>query len=141
MDNFKIIQQNNILNSFFKGRKVPIGTISRGYKKVAEGKWVVFHEDGDKHSEHLDKKTAIDTKNDENRSERSLTGNRSAFKVLRESEFNELTKIRNSSPYKKAEKINSAKNDKEYDFLWQFLCQGSDDSKKIHAALDLLNKK
>jgi len=31
--------KRNIVSSFEKGRAVPVGTVSNGYKKVAEGKW------------------------------------------------------------------------------------------------------
>jgi hypothetical protein len=34
-------RHENIANTFEKGKKVPIGTITNGRKKVAEGVWVI----------------------------------------------------------------------------------------------------
>lgn len=42
------IKINSILNGFEKGKKLPIGTVTNGRKKVAEGKWVLVKKDVNK---------------------------------------------------------------------------------------------
>lgn len=48
-----------------KGKKMPVGTVSRGYKKVSEGKWVpVGKQDGKSASQKIDAKYSVHTKSE-----------------------------------------------------------------------------
>jgi len=56
-----VVKQISTLGNIEKGRKVPIGTVSRGFKKVAEGKWVPVKKD--KKPKSISKKELYSAKN------------------------------------------------------------------------------
>jgi hypothetical protein len=82
------IMSNNLSNaailviegaSLIKGKKVPVGTVTNGYKKVAEGKWQKVSEHGMTKKEHDQKALFHEEKRENARGENSFHKHRIEF--------------------------------------------------------------
>lgn len=123
----EVKQEESTTGQLEKGKKLPIGTITNGYKKVSEGKWQKVSSHGLTKKEHNDKanesnKKLLGLKGKENANEAQLMAERASLQSKYANELDDKeyddTHVENSGKLKKGKDADQLEKGKIKDALY-----------------------